>query len=146
MYPVGPYPEFIEKKQDFPNPKPTKIVKHPKHSRWPEDLRKCTRQRAKSLFSVSWGALESFLLQLSSLSFARTSTVSCEAAAEFVAGSEDSRCGAGPGSLFFSKDWAGSKWVYLFSPSFINLNQTLCSSAVLSSDYLSRSVRDQCIW
>lgn len=69
-----------------------------KHTRWPEDLRKHTRQKAKGVFSVSSVALESFLLLLSSLGLARTSTVSCEAPAE-CAGSEASRCVAGPGSV-----------------------------------------------
>lgn len=79
-----------------------------KHTRGPEDLRKRTRQSAKCVFAVSRGSLE-LLLQLCSLGFARMSTGSCEAGADFEAGSEASRSAAGPGSVVSSMVRAESR-------------------------------------
>lgn len=95
---------IIEKKQKlfFYSQTWTTMGKQPhvkqKHPRVPTDLRKRTRQRAKCVFAVSWGALQSFRLQLFSLDFARFSTGCCEAGAEFGAGSGGSRSEVGPGS------------------------------------------------
>lgn len=79
----------------------------------PIDLRKCTRQWAKCVFAVSWGASQFLPPQLFSLDFEWFSTECCEA--EFGAWAGGSRSAAGPGSDISSMAWAGSKRIHSFS-------------------------------